>query len=242
MYNGPNIVTDGLVLALDAANVKSYPKSGTVLKDLSGNVNNGTLVNGPTYNSDNLGSISFDGVNDVISLNNSLFSNFNNDNSLTLNIFVNINEPTLLLLGGLFTNQRYFTEGDPGGFGFVIINNGNLAVNLTKTINGVSSSYQNLAQFPFNREQTSLYSFTYNSVTKTVTTYKNGIQQATTTNSNYGWTKNTVNRSTLIGANTQGGWGGRYKMNINNISLYNRALSATEVLQNYNATKSRYGL
>jgi hypothetical protein len=238
----PKVVTDGLVLCLDAANPKSYVSGSTTWGDLSRGGNNGTLVNGPTFNGGNGGSIVFDGVNDFISLNNSLFSNFNNDNSLTLNIFVNINEPTLLLLGGLFTNQRYFTEGDPGGFGFVIRNNGHLAINLTKTIDGISNSYESLASFPFNREQTSLYSFTYNSVTKTVITYKNGIQQATTTNSNYGWTKNTTNRATQIGVNTQGGWGGRYKMNINNVSLYNRALSATEILQNYNATKTRYGL
>jgi hypothetical protein len=50
-YN-PRIVTDGLVLALDAGNPKSYPGSGTTWTDLSGNGNNGTLVNGVGYNSE----------------------------------------------------------------------------------------------------------------------------------------------------------------------------------------------
>ena len=66
-HGGKPIVTDGLVLCLDAANPKSYPGSGTTWTDLSGNGNNGTLVNGVGYNSDNGGSLSFDGVNDYVS-------------------------------------------------------------------------------------------------------------------------------------------------------------------------------
>ena len=59
---GPSIVTNGLVLALDAANHKSYPGSGTTWFDLSGNSHDGTLTGGPTFNSDNGGSIVFDGT------------------------------------------------------------------------------------------------------------------------------------------------------------------------------------
>ena len=64
--HGASIVRNGLVLYLDAANPKSYPGSGTTWKDLSGNGNNGTLVNGPTFNSANGGSIVFDGTNDYV--------------------------------------------------------------------------------------------------------------------------------------------------------------------------------
>jgi hypothetical protein len=59
---GGNIITDGLVLLLDAANSKSYPGTGTTWTDLSRSGNNGTLINGPTFNSGNGGSIVFDGV------------------------------------------------------------------------------------------------------------------------------------------------------------------------------------
>ena len=83
-YN-PKIVTDGLVLALDAANVKSYPGSGTTWTDMSGNGNNVTLTNGPTFSSDNGGSIVFDGVNDTATLSNpSTLSNY------TLSLWINI--------------------------------------------------------------------------------------------------------------------------------------------------------
>lgn len=64
VFAGPEIVNTGLVLHLDAANPRSYPGSGTVWTDLSGNGNNGTLVNGVGYNSANNGSMIFDGVND----------------------------------------------------------------------------------------------------------------------------------------------------------------------------------
>ena len=61
-FGGPNIITDGLVLNLDAGNIKSYPESGTTWFDKSGNGNDGTLTNGPTFDSGSLGSIVFDGV------------------------------------------------------------------------------------------------------------------------------------------------------------------------------------
>ena len=74
MFTGPNIITDGLVLALDAANSRSYPGTGTTWSDLSGNGNSGTLTNGPTFNSGNGGSIVFDGVDDNISFSGNTFN------------------------------------------------------------------------------------------------------------------------------------------------------------------------
>ena len=66
-YN-TSIVRDGLVLHLDAANVKSYPGSGTTWSDVSGQGNNGTLVNGASITSNNFGTINIDGVNDYVDL------------------------------------------------------------------------------------------------------------------------------------------------------------------------------
>ena len=62
---GPNIIEDGLVFAVDAANKKSYPGSGTTWIDLAGS-NNGTLTNGPTFDSGNGGSFDFDGADDSV--------------------------------------------------------------------------------------------------------------------------------------------------------------------------------
>jgi len=70
LTHSPSITTDGLVLCLDAGNVRSYPKSGTVWSDLSGNGNDGTLINGPTFSSSNCGSLAFDAVNDYVNVGN----------------------------------------------------------------------------------------------------------------------------------------------------------------------------
>ena len=72
------IITNGLVLALDAANKKSYPGSGTVWSDLSGNANTGTLTNGPTFDSSNNGSIDFDGTDDFVECSKISSTNFTN--------------------------------------------------------------------------------------------------------------------------------------------------------------------
>ena len=76
LQGGPgNIVTNGLVLYLDAANTLSYTSGYTVWNDLSGNNNNGTLVDGPTFSSGNAGSIVFDGVDDYVKIEPSLSFN-----------------------------------------------------------------------------------------------------------------------------------------------------------------------
>jgi hypothetical protein len=67
-YNGPKAVMDGLVMYLDAGNTKSYLSGSSTWNDLSGNGNNGTLTNGPTFSSANGGSIVFDGVDDTITV------------------------------------------------------------------------------------------------------------------------------------------------------------------------------
>jgi len=74
----PNTVTDGLVLYLDAANTRSYPGTGTTWSDLSRGGNNGSLINGPTFNGGNGGSIVFDGTNDSVNLQQSTSIDVNN--------------------------------------------------------------------------------------------------------------------------------------------------------------------
>jgi hypothetical protein len=65
-FDYENIVTDGLVLNLDAGFVGSYPTTASTWYDISGNDKNSTLTNGPTFNSANSGSIVFDGVDDYV--------------------------------------------------------------------------------------------------------------------------------------------------------------------------------
>ena len=85
MFTGPNIMTNGLILSLDTANTKSYQSGSTTWFDKSGNANNGTLTNGPTFSSANGGSIVFDGVDDYIQISTSP----NLTNPLTICTFIN---------------------------------------------------------------------------------------------------------------------------------------------------------
>ncbi len=103
---GPDINENGLVLSLDAANYKSYTGSGTTWRDLSGNSNNGTLTNGPTFNAANMGAIVFDGTDDkvTISMNSSFIYGVS---PFSLNAWIYV-------LG----NQSQFSAGFSDVFGF----------------------------------------------------------------------------------------------------------------------------
>ena len=221
--NGPRIVTNGLVLCLDAGNSKSYAGSGTSWTDLSGNGNNGTLTNGPTYSSANKGSISFDGVDDYIDISKQILKN---RTEFTINI-------------------TFFTSTLAG----VLINEGNssnvgvswwLAAGTNATIlqfgDGTNNSYSN-STITLSQNVWTNICFTYQN--KTGTTYVNGISQRTYTNTNeISWhISNTTKLCTRESAASSFS-----NARVSNLHIYNRALSASEILQNYNATKGRFGL
>lgn len=219
--NGPRIVTNGLVLCLDAGNSKSYAGSGTSWTDLSGNGNNGTLTNGPTYSSGNKGSIVFDGTNDYISLSNGTLSG---SGDFTVNQFLSHTNGTI---GTTFGNY----------------NSGNLQILYGTNYIGMwlnnNSTY--LGTSPWN---TTLSDYTTMPVMITAlrsgtTTrfYINGILKKTGSSSD---TIGTASATFRIGTNTA--TGEQFNGKIFITQVYNRALSATEILQNYNATKGRFGL
>jgi hypothetical protein len=228
-YRGPNVVTNGLVLSLDAANTKSYPGSGTAWRDLSGNGNNGTLVNGPTFSSANGGSIVLDGTNDYVNCGNILnytSQNFTFNcwvfiNSLTTNL---VNQGPVLFFKGLFNTNGYYTQiSQTGTISFVTNNSG---VNLvTNSNNGVISAGN-------------IYNVSITRNGNSVRTYVNGIDltsipanHSDPTTSNSSFTIGSYNLTQIVA-----------NIRIFSFSNYNRALSAAEVLQNYNATQARFNL
>ncbi len=77
LSGGPSIVTNGLILNLDAANPKSYVSGSTTWNDVSRSGLSGTLVNGPTFNTGSGGSIVFDGTDDYVNCGNSTLFNLN---------------------------------------------------------------------------------------------------------------------------------------------------------------------
>lgn len=224
LVRGPRIVRNGLVLHLDAAQRTSYSGSGTAWNDLSGNRNNATLTNGPTFNSANGGSIVFDGVDDYASLSSAI----NLSNTFTLLSWIK----TSTLTGGDYIVYGSDANGADNWFGI----NGN-AVNLFATqiadVNNFTLKGGTIAS-------TSIWYFIGATVNvDTVKVYLNGIEQ------------NSVVKAFTIGAwNSSGNSIGRrgtlsqryFPGNIANVAIYSRVLTASEILQNYNTTKGRFNL
>ena len=234
--NGPRIVTDGLVLHLDAGNRKSYSGSGTTWTDLSGNGNNGTLINGPTYSSSNGGYLSFDYTNDYVTTTG--MSNFSYTNGITVSVWhyngggtgyyrgVANNGTVADRIGGF--DLRYGRENYFGG-----TNNGT-SLNWRITNSGGTASSRSIYA---NVNEWHNYVGTYdNSV---VRVYKDGQLFDSITHSAGGQLK-TTSDSTTIGRSP--GTSEYLDGRLSQVSIYNRALIQQEIQQNYNALKGRFGL
>jgi hypothetical protein len=231
-FRGPKIVTDGLILALDAASPRSYPGTGTTWYDLSGQGNNGTLVNGPTFSSANRGSIVFNYQDYVNTIDPGYPSS--GTNSFSLEIVFRI--PA----GATWSN---------GGSGTAIIGRGDYAGSIgiirSSTTNRVSFWVRLNGGITFNpsisgisRDQFHHVLGTYNS-SGVAKIYHNGNFITEQIGSNVGTLDAGSYR--LGGAIAFGGVSGEYGQgDISLTKIYNRELSSTEVLQNYNATKSRF--
>ena len=219
-FQDPDIVTDGLVLNLDAANGSSYPASGTTWTDLSGNGNNGTLTNGPTFDPISGGSIVFDGTNDYVSLSN--VQPGTNDFTISVWVYKN-NNTSNDYVWDFGANGGTLSSGTSvSGYGFRYYN----------TTLGTSSNMYTQGTIP-NVSEWYEVTITRNSGTSTM--YVNG--QSITSSS--GDTHN-ISSTTLYIGRYGGGTGYEHDGRISNFKIYNRALSESEVAQNYNALAPRY--
>jgi hypothetical protein len=236
-YRGPNIIKNGLVLYLDAATNNSYNRyfSPTTWRDISGNGINSNLTNGPIYNSANGGSIVFDGNDDFVSG----ISNINLSNNFTLQISI---KPNTLASGNFMLIGDYQCSYVSNlGWYIGIDNRPSLSVGNTIFISiGNDSSFLYSAQNALITNNINTYIVSFVCTNGLLSLYVNGIQTS-------GWAvNNTVRTINYSGTNffvgKRGDYSSTYKGSYYNYLLYNRALSATEILQNYNATKSRFGL
>ena len=237
--NTPPIVTSGLVMYLDAASSKSYTSGSLIWKDLTGTTLSGSIVNSLTSSLDGGGCIVLNGINSYINTNLQTTSSFTSNSSFTVSTWVKFNA-TQAVLSGLVCNQRYQSEGSPGGFGLVTQTGNIVSINLTKNDGTGILSYQTLAAIAVSTGSWLNVAYTYNSGSGTVTGYINGIQRNTTTSATYKWTSEA--RNTLIGTNTQGSWQNFSPYSIAQVTIHNRDLSTSEVKQNYDALKTRFNL
>ncbi len=227
---GPKIVSSGLVLCLDAANKVSYTGSGTSWRDLSGNNNIGTLTNGPTFSSANGGSIVFDGTNDYVSV--AYNAILNTPTGATYEVWI---KPTVATTGPFLnrgtsdsgattdnprfitisTGQLYFDWSSPGSDVYLETATGVVTMGSWNQVIGLATPSAQLRTFVNGRETS--YSSRVNSLPSTLPNTSTALE---------------------IGAATYYQF---FNGSIAIVRLYNRVLTATEILQNYNAVKGRFG-
>jgi hypothetical protein len=234
-YAFGRIVTSGLVLALDAADKNSYVSGSTTWRDLTVNNYNGTLTNGPTFISTNGGSINFDGVDDHVNI--PYNSNFNLT-SWTLSSWVKLNTTPD------FTDT-IISRGYDSGF------NLNYYIDC-RTTNFQAGSFKGsptadhfVTSSTTTASRIGLWTniVAYRTTDYKVGVYINGIRENEVTYTLVDFSSTSVNSTINLGALNQNGTMARFlNAQIASSQLYNRALSASEIIQNYNAQKSRFGL
>jgi hypothetical protein len=224
LAHSPSIVMSGLVLALDAANTKSYPGSGTTWTDLSGNGNNATISNG-SYDSANGGSIVFNGTTTGV-----YYTTIANSGDFTCEIWAkqtSANYGSAMMFGGSngisgADNCQLAVNGGDGSIGLAL---GNTPISVSPANASSATSVNNWYQVIWSRSGS------------TINIYANGVFKSSGTSS----IQLRIDRLGNIGG-LGAGLGKWLLGNISNAKVYNRALSAAEVSQNYNALRGRYGI
>lgn len=223
LLHSPSIVTSGLVLYLDAANKKSYSGTGTIWNDLSNNLYSATLTNGSTYSSNNNGSIVFDGIDDFI-VGPSISTQFTGD--MTAEVWVRLSalpSDWVRIVGTGINNGGNRTFGLWFGTTGIILwqrwGAANVSIQPTNTV--TLGAWNHIVA---------------TSSGSSHTLYLNGVSIGTSIVA-APWSSS--------GQDISIGYGYLHTYlngSIGNVKLYNRGLSSLEVLQNFNATRSRYGI
>jgi hypothetical protein len=224
-YN-TSIVRDGLVLHLDAANVKSYPGSGTAWNDLSGNGNNGILTNSPTYNSSNLGYFQFI-TNDFVTMPNNVALD---TQTPTVEVWVKTNATT--------QNGFWFEKGIVNSQYSLFQEGGNIQWRINISGLGIRSLSTSTATY---MNTTDWYQVvgTYTSGTRLL--YINGVLVNSDTQSGIIET-NAGGMSIGVYGGFNGTRGYYYNGNLSNCKVYDRELNSQEIKRNFEATRGRYGI
>ena len=226
VQGGGNIVISGLTMYLDAANPKSYVSGSTFWNDISQRGLVGTLTNSPTFSNTKVGSIVFDGVDDYIDIPTSPIVN-DSYNNWTIDVWMRPSTQT----------SRFISPNSGGLFQFITYDtvNQRIILNIAETNLGANIRLRTTPVSSMLIYRWSMLTISINNLS--IKFYINGILTNTYT-------------ETINIASWEGAWrlGQRYNNTfwylgeIAMVKTYSRELSSSEVLQNYNATKSRFGL
>ena len=225
LLHSPKIVTNGLILCLDAASRKSYPGTGNVWRDLSGNGNNGTLTNGPTFSSVNGGSLTFDGIDDHGTIANA--STLRPSTELTVSMWAKANS---------FTTQwnRVLGQSPYEGAYLIFLETGGKLIRALHYANGSEIRCNTNVEISSTVFKHIVFTFKMGDA---IRSFFDGVASTTVSLPAGTFTYNTVNPFYFgyLGSS----W---FNGQISNISIYNRALTLQEIQQNFNATRGRYGI
>ncbi|MEY4333677.1 MAG: Synechococcus phage [Bacteroidota bacterium] len=229
----PTLVTAGLVLNLDAGNSSSYVGSGNNWNDLSGNNNNGTLTNGPVFNSANGGSIVFDGIDDVVSFGNILNIGLN---SWTMSCWLKFDGGTGTF--GIMGKTSY--RSNMGRYNIYVDNNYINAFFQPSTNSLIATP---IAPYLDNKFHNIVLSINRTSM---IYLYVDGVSVGTPIDISSSSSVD-LNNSDNFYIGSYASSDGQsplyfFKGNMGQALIYNRALSASEVTNNFNVFKSRFGL
>ena len=258
----PKIVTDGLVFCADAGNKKSYPGSGTTWFDLSGNGTNLILINGPSYSSLNGGIINLDGINDYVvgSSNLSILNGITGSDGFTCSVLFKLNnyststtDPATSFQGSSLLMKNSFspswgislTQSSPNASR--VFTRADISAGLRNTDVGIGNPGYGSVQVGSIISVNTWYKIdlthSFAGTTHSLKLYLNGslAQESSQTSATFPiLIQNTG--SVSLGFNPIGSLPIRIDASFASCNIYNRSLSAAEILQNYNAVKSRFGL
>lgn len=216
-----SIIKRGLVVHLDATSTSSYSGTGTGWYDLTGNLYNGTLINSPTYSSDNGGYIQLNGSNQCVEL-----GSFFTYNYFTISTWLNAGSSQT-------TYADIFDNNHTGTRNMVCQQNGSTLNQYAFDVIG-SSTYSSTGFFTLPTNTWTLLTLTFDG--SVVRGYLNGSIFATGGSCTPNWTSQYLRLGQWGGGGRN--WNGKY----GNFMIYNRQLSSAEILENYNIQKSKYGL
>ena len=230
LTHNPRIVTSGLVLALDAGDVNSYPGSGTTWYDVSGNGTNATLVNGAVVSNSNTGTLDLDGSNDYVSfVNPTIYTG-------PYTIILWAKPDVALIPGGSGAARPNGTNRKTPLVGPGPVWNPGIWVTSDYIRSHADTQYVDSA-INWTTTTWNMLGMTYDGVNVKNIFAGNILSNAHTT------AYSISEPSTLyIGAEISTGNSQNWNGNIGPVLIYNRALSASEIEQNYLAQKSRFGL
>jgi len=218
LAHSPKIITDGLVLCLDAGNTKSYPGIGTTWSDLSGNGNNGTIDNSVTYTSNNGGGLSFDGTDEIVLLPKIITTNdftvcqfisyiSDTDEGWTFDQYAGLSGRLILNTRSATNKFRFFLGGDNFFSSTTLVSGQKYFICCSRS--GSSGSI-----------------------------YINGNLDATGSLNS----QSIDDITSAIGGSRSFTTGKQFIGDIYTTSVYNRALTASEVKQNFNALRGRFSI